>query len=77
MSKHPRNIRKVIKHVHGLPVGAKFAARDLMKPLNLPSDEIGNTLRWQPNLKIAGTVHGLNINQWEKVRDYLPEEMMV
>jgi len=77
MSKHPRNIRKVIKMVHSLPVGSRFAARHLQKETGLPSDEIGNVLRWQPNVRIRGCVHGLNINEWEKWRDYTPEEMIV
>lgn len=77
MAKHPRNIRKVIMLVHSLPVGTKFAARHYQKELNLPSEEIGNVLRWQPNVKISGTVCGLNITQWEKTRDYTPAELIV
>lgn len=76
MSKHPRNIRKVINHIHSLPVGAKFISRDLEPILKLPSDEIGNTVKWQPNMRIAGTI-GNNINQWEKTRNYKPEELIV
>lgn len=77
MSKHPRNIRKVINLVHGLPLGKRFAARHYQKALNLPSEEIGNTLRWQPNIRIVGCVHGLNITEWEKWREYTPEELVV
>lgn len=65
--KHPRSTQNVLNWIAAKQPGEKFASRDIAKEVNLTSDDVGNILKWQENVKKSGKLRGTNTVVWERV----------
>jgi len=65
--KHPQTVAKVQKWIAARTPGDKFASRDIAKIVNLTSDDVGNILKWQENVRKAGKLRGTNTVIWERI----------